>query len=158
MSETATGKRRRWPWLLLAASLLLTGGSIAWRFRPLNSTERQLVGTWIHADGRETRLQFSETRQFDGMSIRVLTDPLNRTVYIFEPVEGVRWTASESRIQLRLAGDAGAGAGAGLPILTRLSIPFRNLVLGKNVVEMPLTIEGPDRIIVSDRLFVRVPE
>lgn len=154
MSETTTGKRRRWPWLLLAASLLLTGGSIEWRFRPLNSTERQLVGTWIHADGRDTRLQFSETRQFDGTAIRVLTDPLNRTVYIFEPVEGVRWTASENRIQLRLAGDAGAG----LPILTRLSIPFRNLVLGKNVVEMPLTIEGPDRIIVSDRLFVRVPE
>lgn len=39
-------KRRRWPWLILAATLILVCGPTVWRLRPLNATERRLVGSW----------------------------------------------------------------------------------------------------------------
>lgn len=39
-------KRRRWPWVILAVLLLLVGAPIAWRLRPLNETERSVIGTW----------------------------------------------------------------------------------------------------------------
>ena len=41
--------RRRWPWVVLATAILLIGGRVAWRFRPLNATERALVGRWGNA-------------------------------------------------------------------------------------------------------------
>lgn len=39
-------RRHRWPWAILAVLLLLAGGPIAWRFRPLNAAETALVGEW----------------------------------------------------------------------------------------------------------------
>lgn len=45
MTETVR-KRLRWPWMALAVVLLLVGGPIAWRFRPLNKSERRLLGTF----------------------------------------------------------------------------------------------------------------
>lgn len=45
MTETAK-KRRRWPWAILVVVLLLAGGRIAWRFRPLNAAELAIVGKW----------------------------------------------------------------------------------------------------------------
>jgi len=45
MSESVK-KRRRWPWAILVAVLLLFSGPVAWSFRPLNATERALIGTW----------------------------------------------------------------------------------------------------------------
>ena len=43
---TETVKRRRWPWVVLGLLLLVIGVPIAWRFRPLNSEEKRLVGRW----------------------------------------------------------------------------------------------------------------
>lgn len=39
-------RRRRWPWIGLAVVLLCVSGSLAWRYRPLNRTERALLGKW----------------------------------------------------------------------------------------------------------------
>lgn len=39
-------KRRRWRWIALALLMLLVGGPIAWRFRPLNEHERQVLGKY----------------------------------------------------------------------------------------------------------------
>lgn len=47
MTETVK-RRHRWAWLVLAAVLLLVGGRVAWRSRPLNAIERRLVGDWIN--------------------------------------------------------------------------------------------------------------
>lgn len=45
MNETVK-RRRRWPWGLAAVVLIVVGGPLAWRFRPLNQTERSIIGTW----------------------------------------------------------------------------------------------------------------
>jgi len=46
-----SGKRliRPWPWRILVTALLLFSAPMVWHFRPLNSTERQWVGTWAMA-------------------------------------------------------------------------------------------------------------
>lgn len=46
-------QRRRWPWVVGAALLLLIGGPIAWMSR-LNSMERALVGKWMTREGYVT--------------------------------------------------------------------------------------------------------
>lgn len=45
MTETVQ-RRRRWPWMLLAALVLSIGGPVVWRLRPLNAEERAVVGVW----------------------------------------------------------------------------------------------------------------
>lgn len=39
-------RRRRWPWVVLAAMLIVCGGPVAWRFRPLSAEERSVIGIW----------------------------------------------------------------------------------------------------------------
>lgn len=56
-------KRRRWPWILLAAVVLFAGPPLAWRYRPLNATERGLVGTWITPQTDEIYV-FTPDRRF----------------------------------------------------------------------------------------------
>ena len=64
MTETAK-RRRRWPGIVLAAVLLPVCGSMAWRFRPLNTVERAMVGHWTFlATSAETRASFSTDRTF----------------------------------------------------------------------------------------------
>jgi len=46
MAETVK-RRRRWPWGLLAALVLLIGCPVARRLRPLNAEERAVVGVWV---------------------------------------------------------------------------------------------------------------
>lgn len=55
-------KRRRWWWLVLVAGLLLLGAPLARRFRPLNGTERALVGRWKGDYGEMT---LSPDRRFE---------------------------------------------------------------------------------------------
>lgn len=65
MSESVK-KRRRWPWVVLAAVLLLFGGPIAWSFRPLTAVERSLIGTWTSAGvrGSTTSSQLPKSLRF----------------------------------------------------------------------------------------------
>jgi len=78
--------RRRWPWAILAVVLLLVGGPIAWRFRPLNETERRLVGTW------RSKYEAEYTFRLD---------------HSFETAYGIRgrWSVSGSMLQLRTVPD-----------------------------------------------------
>lgn len=50
MAETSIN-RRRWLWLILSAVLILIGGPIVWRLRPLNALEKRLVGEWQYYRG-----------------------------------------------------------------------------------------------------------
>lgn len=52
MIERVKG-RRRWPWLILVAALLVLGGPILWKYRPLNAEEQRLIGMWRGDDGNE---------------------------------------------------------------------------------------------------------
>lgn len=45
MSEIVP-RRRRWPYVVVLLILVVGGFPFAWRYRPLNSTERRLVGGW----------------------------------------------------------------------------------------------------------------
>ncbi len=56
-------KRRRWPWIMLAAVVLFASPPLAWQYRPLNATERRLVGTWITPQTDEIYV-FTSDRRF----------------------------------------------------------------------------------------------
>lgn len=62
MTETVR-KRRRWPWMALAVVLLLVGGPIAWRFRPLNANELRLIGPWHEYLGHQ-QFRLTSDRRF----------------------------------------------------------------------------------------------
>lgn len=57
-------RRRRWPWVALAALVLLIVGPIAWRFRPLNADERALVGHWQGAGPATQVWEFDADRRW----------------------------------------------------------------------------------------------
>ena len=64
MSETVK-RRRRWPCMVLIAVLLLVGGPIAWRYRPLTPTEFTLLGTWtFEDDGAQYEITLTPDRRF----------------------------------------------------------------------------------------------
>jgi hypothetical protein len=57
-------KRRRWLWLIVATAFALIGGSIVWRLRPLNATERRLLGSWSPTHTAQGPFTFCEDRTF----------------------------------------------------------------------------------------------
>lgn len=131
MTETVK-KRRRWPWVVLAA-LLLIGGPIAWRFRPLNAKERALVGTW--KSYRETVTFLPDRRILGGGNDVGSWSAAERTLYVrqpipFEVISDVPW-----RI--------------GLPVYFRmLFIPTSHEIVR----------DGPDRFWWAGEEYVRVQE
>lgn len=63
MAEVAN-KRRRWPWAVLAVVISVFVSVAGWRYRPLNPTERQLVGTWHEVGSPESRFRYFPNRRF----------------------------------------------------------------------------------------------
>jgi len=135
MSDTVK-KPRRWPWIVLAAVLLLICGPIAWRTRPLNATERRLVGHWRCKD-RDLMLSLAANRRFQMAEI-----PVNAL-----PLEG-RWTATAS--SLIIVPDAAPET----PLLTRAYSLASHLL---SPVSTSLRWHGPDQITVFADVHVRVP-
>ena len=134
MSEAAK-RRCRWPWVVLAAVLLLVAGSITWRFRPLNATESALVGHWLDP-AANVQVEFRSDRRLlaDGQDIAA-------------------WSASEKAISLRYPPAFGDNASLHWP--KRLVLYFRMLV-----VPLPYEFEwdGSYRMIWNSTEFVRVSD
>jgi len=72
MTEIAK-RRRRWPWVAAAVVLLLVGGSLAWRFRPLNSAEKAFVGHWHDGSTNGFRFDANHCCAGDGAGGEVVT-------------------------------------------------------------------------------------
>ena len=86
-------KRRLWPYIAVALLLLFVGGPLAWLFRPLNATERKLVGTWLFVSDGTQRMQFRADRRLAYSNGQ-------------DPVEDIAtWTAAEDGLRLRIFAD-----------------------------------------------------
>lgn len=84
-------RRRWWLWGVFVAGVLVVAAPVAWRYRPLNRTERQLLGTWsVNMRGRPDhyKVEFGADRQYiRQLNTRFLSSPL--------PLDG-RWEASHA--------------------------------------------------------------
>lgn len=134
MSET-TKKRRRWPWVILVALVLLIGGPIAWRCRPLTAVERAILGKWTRHDSAD-----EYTVTFSG----------NRTFSMDDEVVGT-WSASGSSFSLRIP--LTIEDTAGRPFLNRVSLFLGNMLLSGTAEirwdtpdRFSLIVEGPGEV------------
>ncbi len=99
MTETGT-KRRRWPWAVLATALVIVGGPIAYRFRPLNAAERALVGRWTDNGGEfATIFQLNPDRTMVEDETVASWSASGTALYLYTPLEateGMHWRARVS--------------------------------------------------------------
>jgi len=126
--------RRRWPWAILAVVLLLVGGPIAWRLRPLNAAERTLIGFWVVEGGSR--------------SMHLTAD---RCIRIAGKDVGA-WSASEKAISVRYAVAFKDLAGA--PWLDRIYTYFK---MREPQQTSDIRWKGPDRFRLGNEEFVRAP-
>jgi len=140
LSETVK-RRRRWPWWLLVTVLLLGSGWIAWRFRPLNATERTLVGRWESIDDGSL-YEFAASRRFQ------TTNPDSRVA----TMQGL-WSATDSSLSFR----------DHVPRAKFSHLPWLKRMRAYAVVTfLPSTAEvrwhSPDRFEMYGYEFARIPD
>ncbi len=132
-------KRRRWPWAVLAVVVLFIGAPIAWQFRPLNSTERALVGRWQHPLGVDAIYQFGSNRR---CTLTFPSSPPNFAVH-------GSWSASDSQLQIAVNHITSPGFGDEPWMSRLLSTVFPQPA-------RPLQIVGPDQISFDGRYLNRL--
>lgn len=97
-------KRRRWPYAVFA--LLMLGGAFACLFRPLNATERRVVGHWVSTDSWRTPWTFLPNRTFhwlhaSGQSVRgtwSCSSSMIEIVHYGAPTKSL-WMRAEERVR-----------------------------------------------------------
>lgn len=134
MSETVQ-KRRRGPWLALAAVLLVAGGLIAWQYRPLNAAEKALVGRWT---------LLSADRKFEFRSDRRL---------LLDGESAGTWSASANSLSLRSW--MSVRYLSGRLWLDRIGVFFQTRLFP---CSRDVTWVGPDRFALAGNEFVRSEE
>lgn len=143
----AEKRRRRWPWMVFLSLLLVTVGAIAWRFRPLNSTESYLVGHWRIVSRTDVPYvrSFRADKTFKDTTENVSGQPCGLT--------GI-WTASGTEVYLydiKYWPDS-----APRLVISRWQRVKDALGLG---VRLPgLRIDGPDHFWHGGSEFVRVAD
>jgi hypothetical protein len=121
-------KLRRRHFVLLAVALLI-GAPIAWRYRPLNETERKLVGTWSFLT---SELTFNDDRTFDE----------NFGEANFSLVDGT-WSATSDQIKFRTKNLDLGGTGF-RSMIANLSAGLGFLSTHEST---PIEFDGPDCLI-----------
>lgn len=129
-------KRRRWPWVLLAAVLLLVGGRIAWRYRPLSDSEKRLVGGWALWLPQDETFRFGADRRF-----------------FVRGTHGGEWSASETAFYVN--SNVSFSALDRFPVGERLTTYVRMRLSAETYA---IEWEGPDVFWWGGGKFVRVPE
>ncbi len=93
-------KRRRWPWVVLVTTLVIVGGPLAYRFRPLNAAERALVGRWTDNGGEfATIFQLNPDRTMVEDETVGSWSASGTALYLHTPLEateGLHWRARVS--------------------------------------------------------------
>lgn len=135
------GTRRRWLVGVTAAFVPVVGVMLAWPFRPLNGTERQLVGTWLLLGDRPQFLRFTVDRRL-------------RYAGGSQPFEEIgTWSAGERGLEVRFHADQARIAKQGW--LARLEDLSGRLQGRKPSV---LKFHGGDRALIYGHECERVAE
>jgi hypothetical protein len=124
--------------LVLLAVVLLIGAPIAWRYRPLNETERKLIGFWRDPN----------VLNVSAISLFHLTE--DRRV---DAAYGVRgsWSASRNQITVRFPRYATTGSSLSMVINNSLAS------IGLRTVTETLTVEfpAPHQVTIGGKTYVR---
>jgi len=150
MTETGR-RRRRWPWVVLAVVLLLVGGPIAWRFRPLNATERKLVGIWASASSPVQKMRFTAARGFGNNLQNTASLDSGKECPSSHFTDFGTWTADSTEVTLDVQPIQPG------PLDERVLIWFMR-AFGFARAKIPITFEDADHLSFDDEPFVRVPE
>lgn len=148
MSEAVRKRRRRWPWMVLAA-LVLVGGPLGWRFRPMNGAERQLVGTW--EESPETR---EDEEVLDESSGRFVPE---RTLLRFTAARRFAYWTDREPYHEHASWSASATSLKASPDLGTMGL---TAWLSRAVTTRASSIRFVDRdhVWIDEHLYVRVPE
>jgi hypothetical protein len=165
MPGQATSKVRlrsagRWFQWAVMFIVVVTAGAVAYWWRPLNSTERMLVGGWepvtsykkSRFDLGNDAVWFGENRRFAVTRPQVRRLPTGVEVTTQNVIQQGRWEASSTSLgeTFDVPGTSPWGAYRQRPILL-----FYRLI-GRTRTRYPLRFEGPDRVWVNDVEFQRV--
>lgn len=137
MQEPQSQSRRWWRRVLWGVVLLLVAWS-AWLYRPLNPTERWLLGYWKRVDGTQTML-FGRNRRFREQQ------PSYHGGWCYGS-----WSATENSISLQF--DLGHYNLSALPWTTRLQMYCRPLFRDP---PYELGQTGHDRILLHGAEYTR---
>lgn len=149
MSKTP-GKRSHWPWWILLATIAVMAAPVAWRYRPLNATERLLVGTWLDKD--DVRTTFSEQRRFvEPLCIAISSGSGDHRI----PMDGFTsegaWSASGG--QLTMQSDPYEPDG---PLHSRVAEYVLRWIGRDNKVVQPLRFDGDDQVWIGKVRMKRI--
>ena len=143
-------KRRRWPWILLAAVVVVAGAMLGWRFRPLNATERTLVGRWSSVGGGRDWIEFRSDRSFETTKLPfVHANDLTPWQLEWRTRTSGTWTADGDVLTLKYA-----AADPALPLDSRFVKSVQGL-LSRRQERTPLEMEGQDKFYAFDEPFFR---
>lgn len=153
MSETVT-RRRRWPWVVLAMVVLLVAGPLAWKYRPLNATERKLVGVWALVSQPEQKIRFSPSRRI-GNNMHSTTSLATgvETTEFGDFQDFGSWAASSRGVRVDLDPELMPPQ----PWFERVQFVFLRL-FGIEEDGFPITFDGEDHLVFEGDVLMRVPE
>ena len=136
MAGPVETKRRHWPWLVLAALLLVVAGPRLWRFRPLNATEKSLVGRW-----QSTR---------DGPIYTFRADRSYECSFIFD--SWGTWTAANGEISFQYP--LSFPSPRGQSWLGRFKTFYSQL----HPTRVTFNLHGPDLLLMVGNSYARLPD
>lgn len=157
-----TTSNRRWrsaaKWLAVIVVVLIAG-AVAWSQRPLNRTERRLVGGWT---------QVRSKGPYDNLDEDILWFRGNRRFEVTRPQERRLPTGAHVTTQV-LVQEGAWGASSTLLFKTfdmtgvsrwkmywQKPLLFYYRLLGRNRSNYPIQFDGPDRVWVNEVEFERV--